>query len=112
MTPVTQKREIAPGLPHPNFLVPTSWRQKTKRIEKVALRMAPRKSICLKLGVSATSVMFFVEGQAKKRIMIAAEPMGTLHKLAGGHWHQNSVLRDLLDPIYPSPCRSTGYYTT
>lgn len=49
------------------------------------MRMAPRKSICLKLGVSATSVMFLFDGQAKKRIMIAVEPIGTLHKLVGGH---------------------------
>ncbi len=74
--------------------------------------MAPRKSIRLKLGVSATSVMFLFVGQAKKRMMIAAKPIGTLQTSAACHWHQKLVLGDLLDPENPPPCRGTGYYAT
>jgi hypothetical protein len=46
------------------------------------LRTAPRKSIHLKLGESAISVIFLVDGHTKEKIIMAVIPIGTLDDLA------------------------------
>jgi len=49
---------------------------------------APKKSICAKDGWSATSVIFAVDGQTRKSIIMARQPIGTLvaSQYGAGPW--------------------------
>ena len=108
-TPALVNRAIVGGLFHEYSFVPTCSRTNTKHIEATALRIAPKKSICLKFGTSTMSVMLCFDGHTKQSIITATLPIGTLFEVNMAHEKMGC---HLLEPKYPSPSSGAGNYPT